>query len=538
MRAFAQKSKPTRQTTSFGPSRSGRAHFEQSHDVQCIFPLQRTIGNHAVRRRFQNDAGGCTALSTATTLPHSRHDSSRTSLSLPHVAAVQTKLAIGEPGDEYEQEADRVAEQVTSMPEPKLQRSCACGGVCPECEAERLSQESEQLQTKRIQPGSAEQVAPPPIVHEVLRSPGRPLQPVTRAFMESRFGRDFSQTRVHYGARAAESAKQVNARAYTVGRDVVFAAGQYAPQTRHGLGLIAHELAHVIQQGGSESSANTSGVVQRQLDEPMPDVPDPRDPGTKSAPKGKSWKGASGKCGKDFCRPWPTQRMAEDDRKTLWPIFMAGILIKVSRRVIPLWTTWAFGGSSVQDLTKDFGADFMVSRSTARTTRFLVGELKSKLASSRPAVASGGSVKLDIATLIPSAVKAIDTPGDANEMNFNTIGEIPGNIAGGIGKDQKANPVGANPSPQDDARIVKGDVTVAGTGGGSLLVVPTLSYTVKDTIDFCPGDCGAKKERIATIPMSRWEATGISGDVPYTVDFPAITAPFTIAAPAPAPKKP
>jgi len=542
MQTYAQKPKATQQTTSVKSKQFGRTHFGQRHEVNSILRLQRTIGNHASGRLFQNDAEIRNAVSTGTASPNFGHNFSRIPVSLPNAGAMQAKLAINKPGDEYEQEADRVTEQVMRMPEPKLQRACACGGPCPKCKARQLSQESERLQTKRVRAGNTEQVPAPPIVDDVLQSPGRPLRPATRAFMETRFGHDFSQVRAHYGPRAAETAKQISARAYTVGRDVVFGAGQYAPGTRRGIGLIAHELAHVIQQGGSDSSARTPGALQRQFigDEPMPEVPDPRDPGTKSAPKGKSWTGASAKCGKDFCRPWPTQRMAEDDRKTLWPILMAGILVKVSTSVIPLWTTWAFGGSSVQNLNNGFGSDFMTSKSTARTTRFLVGQLKSKLTSSRPAVPSGGSVKLDIATLIPAAVKAIDTPGDANEMNFDAIGEIPGNIAGGMGKNQKANPVGAKPSPQDDERIVKGDVTITDAGGGSLMVVPNINYTVRDTIDFCPGDCGAKKERIATIPMSRWEATGISGDVPFTVDFPAITVPFTIppTAPAPAPKKP
>jgi hypothetical protein len=128
-------------------------------------------------------------------------------------------------------------------------------------------------------------------------------------------------------------------------------------------------------------------------------------------------------------------------------------------------------------------------------------------------------------------------------MNFNVIGDIPGNIAGGIGKDQAANPIGAQPSPQNDARIVKGDVTVI-DGGANLMVIPNLTYTVKDTVDLCPGDCGAAKEQTATIPMSQWEATGISGDVPFTVDFPALVMPFMVpkpvvpAAPAPAPPAP
>jgi len=94
----------------------------------------------------------------------------------------------------------------------------------------------------------------PAIVHEVLRSPGAPLDAPTRDFMEPRFGRDFGDVRVHADARAAESARALEALAYTVGRNVVFAAGHYAPQSAAGRQLLAHELSHVVQQRGSGSS--------------------------------------------------------------------------------------------------------------------------------------------------------------------------------------------------------------------------------------------------------------------------------------------
>lgn len=94
----------------------------------------------------------------------------------------------------------------------------------------------------------AEPSSVPPIVHEVLSSPGQPLDSETRTFMEPRFGHDFSRVRVHTDAKAAESARAVNAMAYTVGRDVVFGAGQYAPWTFNGRQLIAHELVHTLQQ--------------------------------------------------------------------------------------------------------------------------------------------------------------------------------------------------------------------------------------------------------------------------------------------------
>src|SRR5207244_11233244 len=84
--------------------------------------------------------------------------------------------------------------------------------------------------------------------HEVLNSPGQPLDESTRAFMEPRFGHDFSRVRVHTDSQAAESARAVNALAYTVGPDIVLGADQYKPGTLAGRRLLAHELTHVLQQ--------------------------------------------------------------------------------------------------------------------------------------------------------------------------------------------------------------------------------------------------------------------------------------------------
>jgi len=92
----------------------------------------------------------------------------------------------------------------------------------------------------------------PPIVHEVLRSPGQPLDEQTRTFMESRFGYNFGPVQVHTDDKAAESARAVSARAYTVGRHVVMGQGEYAPGTDAGRRLLAHELVHVVQQSGGE----------------------------------------------------------------------------------------------------------------------------------------------------------------------------------------------------------------------------------------------------------------------------------------------
>ena len=107
--------------------------------------------------------------------------------------------------------------------------------------------EEETLQRKAA--GDHEISSAPPIVDEVLDSPGEPLDSATREFLETRFGYDFGSVRVHRDARAAESARALGAQAYTVGGNVVFDAGQYAPGTTQGQRLLAHELTHVAQQG-------------------------------------------------------------------------------------------------------------------------------------------------------------------------------------------------------------------------------------------------------------------------------------------------
>ena len=135
--------------------------------------------------------------------------------SLSNTTLIQPKLTVNQPDDRFEQEADRVADLVMRMPEPSLQR-----------QTDDMEEEEELLQTKpliqRRVAGDGAGNETGAIVRQVLRSPGRPLDPVTRTDMESRFGHDFSQVRVHTDARATASAQAVDALAYTAGRDVVF----------------------------------------------------------------------------------------------------------------------------------------------------------------------------------------------------------------------------------------------------------------------------------------------------------------------------
>jgi Domain of unknown function (DUF4157) len=136
-----------------------------------------------------------------------------------------------------------------------LQRQCACGGTpgrdgeCAACKAKRLA-----LQRSSAGHAAAQGPAAPPLVTDVLRAPGRPLEPSVRSGFEAALGHDFGRVRVHTGARAAESATAVGASAYTVGSSIVFGPRRYEPASAEGRRLLAHELTHVRQQEGAPVS--------------------------------------------------------------------------------------------------------------------------------------------------------------------------------------------------------------------------------------------------------------------------------------------
>jgi hypothetical protein len=155
---------------------------------------------------------------------------------------VQPKLALGDAGDHHEREADRVADEVVRGVGARLTRP-SLGRVQAHASAAGLT---------------AGEV--PPAVESVLSGPGQALPRETREVMEGRFRRVFGDVRVHAGAEASASARAIGARAYTHGRHVVFAEGEYRPDTHAGWRLLAHELAHVVQQGGEGGAS-----VQRDL---------------------------------------------------------------------------------------------------------------------------------------------------------------------------------------------------------------------------------------------------------------------------------
>ncbi|MGH4023248.1 MAG: DUF4157 domain-containing protein [Pseudonocardiaceae bacterium] len=238
--------------------------------------------------------------------PHSRRIAPGNQAMLRGSAVLQPKLAIGRVDDPLEREADRAANQVVAGLEPssapeatvtpmRLSRKCtdcdeedkqlqsksdgtAGGGAVREprlghrfdhvrihADAEAASSAKDSQGSRDAGAGAAQNLDPctreaPAAVHNVLRSGGRPLDPGARAFMEPRFGHRFDDVRIHTDAEAASSARDVHANAYTVGKHVVFAGGQYAPETVHGRTLLAHELTHVLQQSGTLRRSTTPGV--------------------------------------------------------------------------------------------------------------------------------------------------------------------------------------------------------------------------------------------------------------------------------------
>ena len=183
-------------------------------------------------------------------LPH--HAGNQAIQSLFRSGLVQASLAIGTVDDPAEHEADAIAAQVTSAEMPDGPKATGLG-------VQRLPY-----------PGPSSPHVPG-IVEQVLRSAGQPLDPSIRATFEPRFGRDFGHVRVHTSAEAAASARSINALAYTAGSDIVFATGQFSPQTPQGQHLLAHELTHVLQQR-SPSAATTRRQADPDLEEPQKQI--------------------------------------------------------------------------------------------------------------------------------------------------------------------------------------------------------------------------------------------------------------------------
>jgi hypothetical protein len=217
------------QKTAVASSMEGRAHQQSA---RVAHPLrQGAVEPHTLGRTLGNQARLCLLAQR-----------------VPGVA-IQPKLTMGPVDDPLEREADHVADRVMRIAVSdfsiaaaprRLSRACTC------------DEELRTVRTKRAGTPEAAGVEAPAVVDDVLRSAGRPLEASVRSSMERRFGHDFSRVRIHDDGNAAASADAVRAEAYTVGSHVVFGAGRYAGSPA-GERLLAHELAHVVQQQGVPS---------------------------------------------------------------------------------------------------------------------------------------------------------------------------------------------------------------------------------------------------------------------------------------------
>jgi hypothetical protein len=203
-------------------------------------------------------------------LPQDRRCSLRANSSYSEASrpiAIQPKLAVGAVDDPLEREADHVADQVMRMPDPDVSVATTRPQIsrkCAACEEE----DKHSVQPKRAGPSAEGIDDAPGIVHKVLRTPGQPLDTASRVFFESRFGYDFGRVRIHSDAQSARSAESIGALAYTTANHIVFGASR-SPRHLSNYALLAHELAHVVQQGGAAPRGTIAGDAAAHATSPV-----------------------------------------------------------------------------------------------------------------------------------------------------------------------------------------------------------------------------------------------------------------------------
>lgn len=310
MRTFLEKPKSTSQAECACFAKPAQPHTSRSHEAQSVSRLQPAIENQSLHRPLNVDAETPEADFSTTASTHFAYDFSRIAVQAKAPGWIQPKLTVGTPGDLFEHEADRVAEQVMRMPEPTRQRTGACGGECPKCRNEqsgspglpinsmqtdtvgrsddRFGQEvnrfADGITSVHRVPENRPQMSPRPNPHanqewqdvrqnrndepsspqvdngfqntlKIEEGNGRPLPHAARAFFESRFGLSFRHVQIHDGPQAAALTREISARAFTRGEHIYFAEGQPDLNSTGGRRLMAHELTHTLQQGASAHRA-------------------------------------------------------------------------------------------------------------------------------------------------------------------------------------------------------------------------------------------------------------------------------------------
>lgn len=450
-----------------------------------------------------------------------------------------------------------------------LQRKCSCGGTpsmdgqCDECRKKELG----------VQRSAVDVAGPmfaPPIVHEVLKSFGQPLDAETLAYMEPRFGHsfsririnnvstpqskltvnqpndiyekeadqvadsvmrleegptrarhDFSHVRIHADFKAAESSRAVGALAYTVGSHIVFGAGQHAPHSAIGRRLIAHELAHIVQQ-----QAHPTECVHRQ--------------------KLIASKAEQSNCGPGtdnrFCLPIPGPHEpckpfdTLDHALSVWANDSATIpLIAAAatrcNEVKPVWDTY-FAASSTpfafsnpsSCVVKAALTDPQGSEVSKRAAQFhlkdILDNLPFTLRTVSPKPFSLGGPMAELRLPLEDAIGLHGPSYLHPNIVFNDPFNAAANIAGAVGSRGEGSDIFG-----DDDRQIGGNVIIevnaidpmSGAMRGQVRWQPHIH--VKDTVDFCPGNLGNSFQRPYTLSMSKLEAMGLTRDVPITIDY-------------------
>lgn len=230
------------------PAPSSRAKLEGR---QSASPSEHGMG------QSERDAGADFALSKA------EGASGAGVFGLPPLP-VQAKLTIGKSDDPLEHEADVAADQVMRMADPAI--APKAGGQPQVRRACAACDQDEQLLQRRAATGDTVPTAEAPAtVHRTISAAGKPMDPRARAFFEPRFGYSFAAVRVHSDSGAARSAREIGARAYTVGANIVLGQGQGSMSTLEGRNLMAHELAHVVQQGAAGARGESQPAPQSKM---------------------------------------------------------------------------------------------------------------------------------------------------------------------------------------------------------------------------------------------------------------------------------
>ncbi len=230
------------------------------------------------------------------------------------------RLRVGAVDHPLEREAERVSAAVVSgSPAGGVVEPSSAGpvGLAPRLTVRRQRLEDEDEEIAQPKKAAGPPPGPDPGLESrwaSLRGRGRPLPPASRAFFEGRLGHGFGDVRVHTGAGASEAARAIGARAFTVGRDIVFGGGEWSPESRAGQRLLAHELTHVVQHGGSGGGADA--VMRRQPTaepavETMPEGPEAAAASAEAAaPRQRETAGATAAPGRlvdDEAEPGPGQ---------------------------------------------------------------------------------------------------------------------------------------------------------------------------------------------------------------------------------------